>query len=717
MNIVLYFCFTHKTTNMKVIHLFALTPLFMACSFQNIAVEYPETKKDTISDNYFGTIVAEPYRWLEDDQSQETKAWVTAQNEVTQNYLSQIPFRGKIAARLREIWNYPKYSTPFKKGEYFFEYRNSGLQNQSVLYIMSTPGDSGRVLLDPNTLSADGTVALNFISVSDDGKFLAYSISRGGSDWQEFKVKEIATGNDLEDHIKWVKFSGISWLDDGFFYTRYPEPKEGDALKGQNTNSKIYFHKIGSKQSEDKLFYEDAVNPLWGFSASVSEDKKDLIISVTESTSGNGLYIMNLATNSVRKVVETFDTDYSIVFAENGRYVVYSNREAPNYKLLLLQFSAAGSPQWSEFVPENESVLVSSGIVGGKFFLEYLKDAHSVVNIHSADGNFERTLNLPLGSVTAFTGEKDDTETFFTLSSFTSPGTTFRYNIENNDLSVFRKAEIKFDESQYETKQVFYPSKDGTAIPMFLTYKKGIALNGNNPTLLYGYGGFNISITPSFSASRLILLENGGVLAVANIRGGGEYGEKWHKAGTLTNKQNVFDDFIAAAEYLIENKYTSSAKLAIQGGSNGGLLVGACMNQRPDLFAVALPAVGVMDMLRYQKFTIGRYWATDYGTSEESKEMFDYLYAYSPLHNVKDGTDYPAIMITTGDHDDRVVPAHSFKLAATLQEKVSAARPALIRIETNAGHGAGKPTEKLIEEQADIWAFTFFNMGIKPSYN
>jgi prolyl oligopeptidase len=705
-----------KSTRMKQFFIFALITFSMACTNRNISVEYPETRKDSVIDNYFGTMVEEPYRWLEDDQSEETKAWVLAQNEVTNNYLSQIPFRASIADRLRELWNYPKFSTPFKKGEYYFEYRNSGLQNQSVLYIMSEPGDSGRILLDANMLSTDGTVALNFISVSDDGKYLAYSISRGGSDWQEFRVKEIASGTDLSDHIQWVKFSGISWYGDGFFYTRYPEPKEGDALKGQNMNSKIYFHKVGSDQNDDVLYYEDSANPQWGFSAQVSDDKKDLIISVTESTSGNGLYIMNLESKKINKVVETFDVDYSVVYSEQGKYIVYTNKNAPNFALAVLQITPDGNVSWSDFVKESESVLVSCNLVGQKYFLEYLKDAHSVVNIHAMDGTFEQTLDLPLGSVSAFTGEKDDEETFFGLSSFTSPGTTYRYNIAKNELSVFRKSEIKFDESAYTTTQVFYPSKDGTLIPMFLTHKKGIKLNGANPALLYGYGGFNISITPSFSASRLILLENGGVLAVANIRGGGEYGEKWHKAGTLMQKQNVFDDFIAAAEYLINTKYTSPDKLAIQGGSNGGLLVGACMNQRPDLFAVAFPAVGVMDMLRYQKFTIGRYWATDYGTSEESKEMFEYLFAYSPLHNVKEGVDYPAIMITTGDHDDRVVPAHSFKLAATLQDKVSSKRPALIRIETNAGHGAGKPTEKIIDEHADIWAFYFHNTKVKPKY-
>lgn len=688
----------------------------MACNMQQKSIDYPETKKGDVVETYFGTEVADPYRWLEDDQSEETKAWVKAENEVTDKYLSQIPFRDKIYNRLKELWDYPKSSAPSKKGDFYLEYRNDGLQNQSVLYIMDSPTDEGRVLIDPNKLSDDGTVALAGTEVSDDYKYIAYLTASGGSDWNEIHVRDIETGKDLKDHLKWVKFSGVSWLNDGFYYSRYPEPKEGDKLKGENSNSKVYYHRLGTDQSEDRVVYEDAEHPNWMFSAGVSHDKKVLIISVTESTTGNALYAMDLKTKSLQKIVPGFDNDFYVMHAADNKFWVYTNWQAPKYQLVQIDLSKPAKDNWKVIVPENDNVLTTVKFMGGKLLLEYMEDAKSQAYVFDPDGTVQKKLDLPVGTIGGFTGEVDDTETYFTVTSFTSPSTIYKYDIANDKLSKFKDSKIQFDASAYETKQVFYQSKDGTDIPMFITYKKGMELDGNHPTLLYGYGGFNISLTPTFSVTRLIWLENNGVLAIPNLRGGGEYGEDWHQSGTLMNKQNVFDDFISAAEYLIQEGYTSRNMLTIQGGSNGGLLIGATMNQRPDLFAVALPAVGVMDMLRYHKFTIGRFWATDYGTSEDNKGMFEYLYSYSPVHNVKEGADYPAVMVTTADHDDRVVPAHSFKFAATLQAKVSHKNPALIRIDTKAGHGAGKPTDMVIQEYADLWSFAFYNMNVTPKY-
>ncbi|MFB6320317.1 prolyl oligopeptidase family protein [Saccharicrinis sp. FJH54] len=693
-----------------------LIPLLMACNAQHKKIEYPETKKGDVVDNYFGTEVADPFRWLEDDQSDATKEWVKAENKVTNDYLSQIPFRDKIFNRLKELWDYPKSSAPSKHGSFYLESRNNGLQNQSVLYIMDSPTDSGRILIDPNTLSDDGTVALAGTEVSDDYKYIAYLTASGGSDWNEIYVRDIATGKDLPDHIQWVKFSGVSWYKDGFLYSRYPEPKKGEQLKGENKDSKIYYHKLGTPQSQDVVWYEDPEHPDWMFGAGVSDDKKVVIISVTESTTGNALYVMDPKGKAVEKIIPGFDNDYVVIYAADQKLWVYTNYQAPRYQLIQIDLKKPQKKNWKVIVPENDNVLTAVKYIGGKLMLEYMVDAKSQVAVCNTDGKVEKMLDLPVGSVGGFTGEPKDTETYFTFASFTTPSTVYKYDIANDELTKFSEAKIKFDSDDYETKQVFYTSKDGTKIPMFITYKKGMKPDGSHPTLLYGYGGFNVSLTPVFSVTRLIWLENNGVVAIPNLRGGGEYGEKWHEAGTLMQKQNVFDDFISAAEYLIKDGYTSKEKLTIQGGSNGGLLIGACINQRPDLFAVALPAVGVMDMLRYHKFTIGRFWATDYGTSEDSREMFNYLYSYSPVHTVKEGADYPAVLVTTADHDDRVVPAHSFKFAATLQEKVSDKNPALIRIDTKAGHGAGKPTDMVIQEYADLWSFAFYNMDVKPVY-
>lgn len=679
---------------------------------------YPETAKVDTVDTYFGTEVADPYRWLEDDNSEETKAWVKEQNALTFGFLEKIPFREKIKERLTKMWDYEKISAPFKRSERWFVSKNNGLQNQSVLYLLDELGGTETLFLDPNTLSEDGTVSLAGFAVSKDGKYAAYGISRGGSDWNEYFVRDIESGQDLEDHIQWMKFSGVSWYKDGFFYSRYPEPKEGDALKGMNTNSMVYYHKVGTPQADDKLFYEDPTHPNWGFSAGITEDDKYMIISISESTSGNAFYIKDMSDpkSEIVKVVEDFESDFSVVDHDNGRLLVMTNFEAPKYKIIVIDPKKPARENWTNLVAEKEEVLTSVSIVGERMITQYMKDAHDIALVFDMNGAFLHNIDFPvLGSVSGFGGKKEDTFTFYTLTSFTTPSEVYKYDVASNTSEFYQKSKIDFDPTPYETKQVFFTSKDGTEVPMFIVHKKDIKLDGTNPTMLYGYGGFNISLTPSFSMRWLIWLENGGVFVMANLRGGGEYGEDWHKAGTLMQKQNVFDDFIGAAEYLIDNKYTSPEKLAIMGGSNGGLLVGAVVNQRPDLFKVAFPAVGVMDMLRYHKFTIGRYWATDYGTSEDSPEMFNYLYNYSPVHTVKAAT-YPAVMVTTGDHDDRVVPAHSFKYIAELQKNQTGNNPVMIRIETDAGHGAGTPTTKTIEEYTDIMAFALFNMGITPKY-
>ncbi len=683
-------------------------------------LHYPEARKCDQTDDYFGVKVADPYRWLENDTSQETEAWVKAENEVTFDYLKKIPYREKIRQRLESLWNYPKMSVPWKEGGYYFFAKNDGLQNQSVYYIMKDLQDKPQVILDPNKLSEDGTVALSDFSVSRDGKYLGYGISRAGSDWQEFFVKELPGGRDLADHLRWIKFSGMSWYRDGFFYSRYREPAKGQELVAANRHNKVYYHVAGTPQDQDKLVYEDPEHPDWSFYPQVTRDERYLILTVTESTSGNALYLKDLGKKDAPfiKLVEHFDHDYRVVGHYGGGLLLLTNDGAPRYRLIVVQDDRPSLQYATEIIPENKKeVLQDVTLGGGRLVAQFMKDAHSVLRVYEPDGTFLHEISLPgIGSVRGFSARPEDTTAFYSFTSFTFPSVVYRYDLAANKSSVWFKPDIDFNFEDYVTKQVFYPSKDSTLIPMFIVYHKGLVRNGKNPTLLYGYGGFNISLTPSFSVSRLVWLENGGVYAMANLRGGGEYGEAWHQAGTKMHKKHVFEDFIAAAEYLIDQKYTSPDYLAIQGGSNGGLLIGAVVNMRPGLFRVAIPAVGVMDMLRYQKFTIGRYWASDYGTSEDSKEMFEYLYSYSPLHNIRPDKDYPAMMILTADHDDRVVPAHSFKYAATLQATYKGKNPILIRIETRAGHGGGKPTSKRIDEAADIYSFIFYNMGIKPKY-
>ncbi len=680
-------------------------------------VNYPETKKCDTVDTYFGVEVADPYRWLEDDYSEETAAWVKSQNQLTQSYLSQIPYREKMKQHLKEMLDYPKEGAPFKKGDRYFFYRNNGLQNQSVLYYKSKLDGEAVELLDPNKLSDDGTVALSATAVSEDGRYLGYAISRNGSDWQEIYVKDIETGATLDDHLVWVKFSSIAWKDDGFFYSRFPEPD--NELSGVNENGKLYYHKVGTPQYEDILAYEDRTNPNLSFSAGVVK-KRYLVIYGSESTSGNSLYYKDLADPKAVfvKLVDDFTDDYAVIDEVDGRFIVMTNHNAPEYKVVSIPVSPYAGKVWEELIPAVKGeVLTGVSHIGGKLIANYIKDARSLVKIFNEKGVLQGSLdNEVIGSISGFAGEPDDTETFYTVTSYTTPATIYRYDVASNKSVLYKTSEIKFNSGDYVTEQKFFTSKDGTRVPMFITHKKGIKMDGKNPALLYGYGGFNISLTPGFSATRVAWLEQGGVYAVVNLRGGGEYGKEWHEAGTKMHKQNVFDDCIAAAEFLISQGYTSSDMLALEGGSNGGLLVGAVVNQRPDLFAVAVPHVGVMDMLRYHKFTIGRYWAVDYGTSEDSKEMFEYLRKYSPLHSIQDGKEYPAILVTTADHDDRVVPAHSFKYAAALQNSHIGDKPHLIRIESNAGHGGGKPLDKTIEEVVDVYSFMFFNMGITPKY-
>ena len=681
-------------------------------------VEYPETKKVDTTDVYFGTEVPDPYRWLENDTAPEVEDWVERQNEVTFSYLEKIPFRDDIKKRLKDIWNYPKYSAPSKKEGMYFYFKNDGLQNQSVLYMTEDLDKEGQVLLDPNKLSEEGTASLSNSKLSDDGKYLAYGISRGGSDWTEMYVMNVNTKEKLSDHLEWVKFSGIAWKDDGFYYSRYDKP-EGSKLSAQNEYHKIYYHKVGTPQSEDKLVHWNPDKPKRNYTAATTEDERYLLMYESAASHGNALYYKDLEkeNDEFHKLAEGFEYEHSVVDHMDGKFIVKTNYKAPKYRLVLIDPDNPEPENWKDLIPEQESVLQMATIAGNKLVVEYMVDANSKAYVYNMDGEKLHEIDLPgIGSMGSFRGNKKDNEAFYTFSSYVMPSTIYRYNIEENKSEVFRKPEIDFDSEKYETKQVFYESKDGTEIPMFITHKKGLKPDGNNPVYLYGYGGFNVSLTPGFRITMIPFMENGGVFAVPNLRGGGEYGEKWHEAGTKMQKQNVFDDFISAAEYLIDEDYTKPEKIAISGGSNGGLLVGACMTQRPDLFGVALPAVGVMDMLRYHKFTIGWHWAGDYGTSEDSKEMFEYLYNYSPLHNIKDSVEYPATLVTTADHDDRVVPAHSFKFIATLQEKQAGKDPVLIRIETKAGHGAGKPTDKIIEETADKLSFLFYNMNEKPSF-
>ncbi len=675
---------------------------------------YPETKKVDQVDDYFGTQVSDPYRWLEDDNAEEVKAWVQSQNEVTFGYLEQIPFRDKVKNRLMELYNYPKYSSPFKAGDYYFFYKNDGLQNQSVLYIQKGLDGEPEVFVDPNALSADGTVRINIAGFSNDDRYATLMRSEAGSDWREIRVMEVATKTELEDRIRWVKFSGTSWYKDGFFYSRYLEPSEQDKLKGQNRDMKVYYHKVGDPQEKDVLVFEDPENPLRTFGAYASEDERFLFLTLSEGTSGNELYFKDLSVQDKDfvPIVTGFENNSYPVDNVGDNILLYTDIDAPNYQVIQFDSNNPAKDSWKPLIPEKEHVLNGAGTGGGYLFCSYLKDAHTQVFQHNLDGTLFREIELPaLGSAGGFGAEKEDDILFYSFSSFTYPSTIYKYDIKEGTSEVFRQSEVKFDPEGYVTKQVFFSSKDGTQVPMFIVHKKGLKLNGNNPSLLYGYGGFNISMTPSFSALRVFLLENGFIYAMVNLRGGGEYGEEWHKAGMLLNKQNVFDDFIAAGEFLVAEKYTSKDKLAISGASNGGLLVGAVMTQRPDLFKVVLPAVGVMDMLRYHKFTIGWAWAVDYGSSEE-EEHFKNLYSYSPLHNIKDGVAYPATLVTTADHDDRVVPAHSFKFISTLQEKHQGENPVLIRIETRSGHGSSSTT-KMIEELADEYAFMLYNLGVK----
>jgi len=683
-----------------------------------VKIKYPETKKTDTKDDYHGTLIADPYRWLENDTSAETGEWVKAENEVTSAYLAKIPFRDQIKKRLTALWDYPKYGVTFKKGNRYFYFKNDGMQNQSVLYVQESLDADPRVLLDPNKLSEDGTVSLTDYDVSHDGKYLAYGIARGGSDWNEILVMEVDWAKPLEDHLNWIKFSAIAWKNDGFYYSRYDEPKGGSGLSAKNEFHKVYYHKVGTPQSADGLVYENKNFPLRNYYAGVTEDEKFLIISETESTTGNALLFKNLDKPNSKfvTIVDNFDNDYSVIDDFNGKFLVKTNYQSPRYQILEIDPENPARENWKIILPEKEEVLESISLVGGKIVAEYMKDASSKAYIYDVSGKLTAELNLPgLGTMSGFNGKKDDNIAFYGFTSFTFPSTIYKFDIAKNESTVYRKPGIDFDASLYETKQVFYNSKDGTKIPMFIVHKKGLKLNGKNPTLLYGYGGFNISLTPSFSTTRLILLEQGGVFAMPNLRGGGEYGEAWHLAGIKEKKQNVFDDFYAAAQYLFDNQYTSPGFLAINGGSNGGLLVGAAMVQHPEMFSVALPDVGVLDMLRYHEFTIGWAWASDYGRSD-NPEDFKYLIAYSPLHNIKKGVCYPATLVTTADHDDRVVPAHSFKFTATLQENQACNNPVLIRIETKAGHGAGKPTAKIIDEYSDMYAFIFYNMGITPKY-
>ncbi|MCD4682063.1 MAG: prolyl oligopeptidase family serine peptidase [Bacteroidales bacterium] len=680
---------------------------------------YPETNKVDQTDDYFGTIVADPYRWLEDDNSEETAEWVTAQNEVTFGYLNQIPFRSKVKERLEQIWDYPKYGSPFKEGDNYYFFKNDGMQNQYVMYKQTSLDAEPEVFLDPNTFSEDGTVALSGLEFNKKGDYLAYSISKSGSDWSEIFVMEVATKNLLKDQLEWVKFSGMSWKDDGFYYSRYDKPEEGDELQAVNEFHKIYFHKMGTSQDEDILIHKNDDFPLRNYYAGTTEDETFVYMSESESTSGNSLYAKKLdgTQKEFTLIAEGFDNEYNVIDNIENKLLLMTNENAPRWQLVLVDPANPEKVNWQVIIPESEEVLQTVSLIGGKIIAEYMKDATSVAYIYNYEGNKIGEFNLPgIGSLSGIRGKKDEDMAFYSFTSFTFPSTIYKYDAANNSSEVYRQTDIDFDIDAYETNQVFYESKDGTKIPMFLVHKKGLKLNGKNPTYLYGYGGFNVNITPSFRITSLVLLENGFVYAVANLRGGGEYGEDWHEAGIKMQKQNVFDDFIAAAEYLIAENYTSPEKLAIAGGSNGGLLVGACMIQRPDLFKVALPAVGVMDMLRYHKFTIGWAWASDYGTSEDDEEMFKYLLGYSPLHALQDSIAYPATLVTTADHDDRVVPAHSFKFAAALQEKHQGENPVLIRVDVKAGHGGGKPTSKIIEEYADEWSFMMYNLGVEPVY-
>jgi len=682
-----------------------------------VKLAYPVAKKVDQVDDYFGTKVQDPYRWLEDENAQEVKDWVQAENKVTFAYLEKIPFREKIRQRITEIYNYPKYGSPFRAGEYYFFYKNDGLQNQSVIYIQKGLDGKPEVFLDPNKLSPDGTVRIGLVGFSKDNRQVTIARSEAGSDWQELRVMEVESRKELSDRIQWVKFSGAAWHGNGFYYSGYDKPEKGQELTAKNANQKIYYHKLGDPQQKDRLIYEDKEHPFRYQGVEITEDEKFMFLTISEGTHGNELYYKDLSRKAMNfePLVKGFEFDTYVIDNVGDKFLVLTNTDAPNYKVVLMNPKKPEKENWQTIIPEKPEVLSGASVVGGQMFCSYLKDASTRIYQHELDGRLHWEIELPaLGTAGGFYGKREDKITFYTFTSFTFPPMIYKYDIASGKSEVFHKTEVKFNPEDYEVKQVFYSSKDGTRVPMFIVHKKGLKLNGKNPAYLYGYGGFNSSTVPYFSPTNIVLLENGVVYAVANLRGGGEYGEKWHQAGMLLNKQNVFDDFIAAAEYLIRGKYTSKDKLAVAGASNGGLLVGACMTQRPDLFKVAFPAVGVMDMLRYHKFTVGWGWAVEYGSSDDEKN-FKNLYSYSPLHNIKDGVSYPATLVTTADHDDRVVPGHSFKYAATLQEKHKGKNPVLIRIETRSGHGSSSTT-KMIDELTDRFSFFFYNTGVKVNY-
>lgn len=713
----------NETKMKKLIVMSCLLALLSSCKTASekskITVTYPETKKEEVVDTYFDVQVKDPYRWLEDDRAKETEAWVKTQNKTTFDYLDNIPFRSSLKKRLEKLWNYEKISAPFKEGDYTYFYKNDGLQNQYVIY-RQKGDEEAEVFLNPNEFSDDGTTSLGGLSFSKDGNLAAYAISEGGSDWRKIIIMDAKSKEIIEDTIVDVKFSGISWKNnDGFYYSSYDKPK-GSELSAKTDQHKLYYHKLGTDQKDDELIFGGTESEKHRYvGGSVTEDGNYLFISASISTSGNKLFMKDLTKPNSDFVTILGDTNSDSYVIENdgSKLFLVTNLNAPNKKIVTVDASNPIPENWVDFIPETNHVLSPSN-GGGFFFAEYMVDAVSKVKQYDYNGKLVREVALPgVGSVGGFGGKKEDNILYFSFSNYKTPSTIYSYNAKDGSSEIYRKPDVAFNPDNFESKQVFYTSKDGTKVPMIITYKKGIALDGKNPTILYGYGGFNISLTPSFSIANAVWMEQGGIYAVPNLRGGGEYGKEWHKAGTKLQKQNVFDDFIAAAEYLINEKYTSTEYLAIRGGSNGGLLVGATMTQRPDLVKVALPAVGVLDMLRYHTFTAGAGWAYDYGTAEDNKEMFEYLKGYSPVHNVKEGVSYPATLVTTGDHDDRVVPAHSFKFAAALQDKQSGVNPTLIRIETDAGHGAGTPVSKTIAQYSDIFGFTLYNMGFEELPN
>lgn len=705
----------------RLIPTIALMALTAASCSKKTGLTYPQAPSDDTVDNYFGHAVADPYRPLENDTAAATLAWVEAENKVTQDYLSQIPFRNSIRQRIEQLNNYPKTGMPTKlhDGKYYFS-KNDGLQNQYVLYRSETPDGDAEVFLDPNKLSDDGTVALTGIYQSHDGKYTAYTISRSGSDWTEIYVMDTETGKLLDDHIEWAKFTGAAWQGDGFYYSAYEKPADGKEFSNANEYHKVFYHKLGTPQSEDKVIYENRNEPLHFHNVGITDDESVLFVMGGGAGNGNSLYIKDLTKPNSKwiTVEDSQDYDISVIDSRDGKLYIFTSADAPRYRLVTADVSAPQRANWKELVPENkDAVLVNTDFAGDKMIPTYDKDASHHAYVYNIDGTPVREITLPTYGTLSFSTDSKSPEAFYSFASFTTPASIYRYNVDSGESSLFRSTELQgFNPDDYITEQVFYPSSDGTKIPMFLTYRKGIERNGKNPVYLYGYGGFNITLNPSFSANRLIWLENGGIYAQANLRGGGEYGEEWHLAGTKQNKLNVFNDFISAAEYMIEQGWTNPELIAIEGGSNGGLLVGAVTNMRPELFRVAIPRVGVMDMMRYHLFTIGWNWAPDYGTSADSPEMAEYLLKYSPLHNISDnGTPYPAILVTTADHDDRVVPAHSFKYAAALQAADTGKAPKLIRIDSDAGHGGGKPMGKYLDEMADTYSFIFYNLGIEPS--